>query len=470
MKIASLFKPQVIIAGLSISNTAIRLVRFSGEVLEKESVVLGPGIIKDGKLRNWDKFVSTLLVLRSQLGKTKEKIPVTISIPADNIYIGKFNLPSLGEADFSAAAALNMQMTSPIDIKDAYYDWQKLNGEFLGAFVHRNIVDKYISALNKAGFSVMAVEPPALAITRIIKDYSAGLNLARSQIVLLISSDGLEFLVIKDGNLHFSHFIASDAMQNFNHTLVDGLKKAFQVHKSGQVILITPNLYQDIEKVIKEKFSSVKVRSLALSKFSNLTSVWHAGLGSALRGAASHSGKLINLTPAETAEELHQLETRFFKKLWQKTILSFLGLGVAVFLATAVFLSATSYQLQKQISSNARNPEVEEANLLRQKAQEFNQLLNKVLSAKAQSNYFAPIFSELRTIGRKSRIDLIGIVIDSEQQEVIVKGIADSESDVIKFKNRLAAEELFKDATLPLSNLITNKDGSVSFSLSLVIK
>lgn len=467
----SLFRPTVIIYGLEISSSAIHLVWLERNKLKKESVALGPGIIKDGRLKNREKFLEAFLNLRPRLDGGGI-IPTVISIPANNVQVRSFNLPAVSETDLPAAAALNLQMISPIDVRTAYYDWQKLSvqgGEFLGAFVRRDIADEYFAVLNEAGFEAVAVEFPALAIARLIKEQSAAADLSKPQIVLTVSSDGLEFLVVKNGELAFSHFVPNSSTQHFNETITKELEKTFDVYPGNNLILIAPSLHQEIERAVKEKYPQLRVRTLALEGLAGLAPVWYAALGSALRSRFLKSeNKIINLVPTAGIGQFRKLELRAFIGSWQKVILIVLYFLSATFLVSAVSLAVFSYQLTVKVESGSKTPEALEVNSLQGKATQFNNLVAKVSAAKNQSNDWSPVLKELSNIAKSLNIVLAQVSIDGPK--TLVSGKAETELEVLGFKTKLIAKEnLFKNVNLPLSNIISNKDKTVSFSLNFEI-
>ncbi len=463
----SLFRPAVIIYGLEISGSAIRLVWLEKNNLRKESAALPPGVIKNGKLKNKEKFLEALRNLKSSL-EGKGIIPAVVSLPAENVQTKAFNLPAVSEIDLPAAAAVNLQVISPLDARTAYYDWQKLSdgGEFLGAFVQREIAEEFLGVLGQAGFEILAVEFPALAIARLAKEQSAAADLSQPQMILAVSADGLEFSVIKNGELAFSHFVPSAGIANFNEAVVQELQKAIDASLGSNLILITPSLREEIEKTVKEKYPQLRVRALALEKFTDLAPVWYPALGSALRAKFLKNGaKMINLAPDPAGNQFLKLEIQAFAGSWQKAILTVLNLLAGIFLISSAGLAVISYRLESKINAAAKTPEMQAVNSLQEKSKAFNNLVEKISVAENQANNWPLILKELANIGKPLGIIFSQIAIDGSKASVSGKG--ETELEILEFKNKLAANQnLFKNVNLPLASIISNKDKTVSFSLS----
>ena len=207
-RLIKLLKSEAVIGSVSISNTAIRFVRLNDGIIEKIGVVLEPGVIVSGKLKNKEPFLKALLALRYKLGNPKENIYVMVSLPPDNVYTQSFSIPIIEERLVNEAAKLNLQLLSPIDIKTAYTDWEKIGEsqeeggkiELLGGFTNRAMVDEFVSVFREAGFGVMAIEFSSLSLARLVKTESLNANFEKPQVFLSVSSDGPEFLIIKNNS------------------------------------------------------------------------------------------------------------------------------------------------------------------------------------------------------------------------------------------------------------------------------
>lgn len=470
MPFKSLFWPEAAVCGLDIESSAVRLVWLENGRLKKESAPLPPGTIRGGRLENKNQFSETLRKLKSESGFSG-KIPVLLSFPPESVAVKNFNLPNLRESELPAAAALNLQLNSPAEARSAYYDWQKSGQEFLAAFIRREIADEYIAALEGVGFAVLAAEFPALALARLIKEESAALDLSKPQIVLSVSGDGLEFLALKSGELVFSRFYPVAIIEKFSEVLLKGLGRTLEFSSGSGLVLAAAGLRKEIEQIIKTKYPDLKIRLLALRRFSGLAPVWYAGLGSALRSRFLRTDKkIISLAPAASGDQLGCFEVLSFARAWQRAFLKILNLTAAIFLVLAVGLSFWFYYLQSRILTASQSPAALEAAAIGRQAEQFNNLLAKVLSAKDQSNDLPAILSEINSAAKSAGVTLVNVAFDGESGKVSISGKAASESEVLDFKNKLAAKEsVIKNVILPLSGVVSNKDKTVSFGLTFNI-
>lgn len=493
-KISKLIQPMVSIGGLEVSDTALRFIEFKGKELRKFGVSLNSGIIEDGKLKDRGGFLQALYVLKSQIGRIKDNIPVIISIPPNHVYTQAFNLPILSDINMQEAAVLNLKMLSPTDIRNVYYDWQVLSEakyggglELLGAFVNKSVVDDLGSVFKEAGFSVVAVEFAGLAISRLIKEKSVGIDLTKPSVVLVVSSDGLDFLILKDGNLYFSYFVSWASIRGgvsedsreillkvFSSVLIQEMKKVFTFYNShwgGQansMILITYGLFEEIEKMVKDTFPSIQVNSVNLKDSGDLVSSWFVPLGSALRGFIHRSeDQLISLEMIGTEERFKQSEVVVFFKAWRDIILMAFSFVAVIFMVSDIVVAKIGDQVKNQASSLLGNVPSAEVKILKKKAEDFNTLLNKAVSAKKQTNDFSLIFSKISDLAVGYGIRITRILVDGNKSSVVVNGRAASESVTVNFKNKLADQEGFKEIILPLSDITSNPDGSVNFSLTV---
>lgn len=477
------------VAGLEIKDAAVRIAQFDGNVLKKSAVLLEPGIIEGGKVRDRERLVNNLKKLRSQFSTVKEKLPVIAIIPSANIYAQVFSIPALSGKELQDAAELNLASISPIDLSAAYADWQQLSAvprdsriEMLGAFASSAAVDDYTSALEEAGFSPIAVEFPALAVARTIRDFAAGIDIKKPQVVLNVSSDGIDFIALRHGNLYFDYFIPWKVVQeegkagreilfsDFKDTIVREIKKVAAFYgshwegKLDKIILVSQALNEEISSFIRENFP-FEVAELKLSQFRDLPTSWFAVLGSAIRGRIPRSeDNLISLMKIGTEEEYFRGRIRLFVKSWGNIVISSLGFLALIFVLTDSFLYQMSERVASQASGAGRGPEGTEITELQEQALRFNQLVEKVSFAGKMSNPQSSFFSELGSLSQR-RVTLERILVNRETGSVLLSGRANNEVSALDFKNVLV-QAGFTDVSLPLSNIVPNPDQTVSFSLT----
>ncbi len=488
-KIIKLLKSENIIGGISISSTAIRFIRLNEGVIEKIGVVLEPGVIVAGRLKNRDIFLKSLLALRNKLGNPKEDIHVIVSLSPDNVYTQSFNIPAIEERLVNEAAKLNLQLISPIDIKTAYTDWEKIGEtqeeggkiELLGAFANKVMVDEFTSVFKEAGFGVVAIEFSSLSLARLIKDESFNASLEKPQVVLSISSDGPEFFVLKNNKLYFNYFFPWTSVEgrqislsDFDTILTQEMKKVLNFYSShwnaqlSDLVLITHGLYSEIEAIIKKNFPAINIKPIILNdKFSGLNPSWYTALGSAIRGTISRSDDIfISLMDVGTEQSFFESRVSYFVKIWRTIVLSTLGVVVFLFFLEDMFFMQISNSLQAQISTIVSRPESQEITSLENKAREFNSLISKALIAKQGSRKVSRFFDIFKQLAGTD-IEIQKIVFDTDRATVLITAIAKSNQAVINFKNNLSSRSEFRNVEFSFTSTTNNPDGTINFPMTL---
>lgn len=483
-----LLKSETIIGSISISNTAIRFVRLNNGTTEKIGVVLEPGVIVFGKLKNRESLLKALLALRYKLGNPKESIHVVVSLPPDNVYTQSFSIPVIEDRLVNDAAKLNLQLLSPIDIKTAYTDWEKIGEsqeeggkiELLGGFTNKAIVDEFSSVFREAGFGVVAVEFSSLSLARLIKTESLNANFEKPQVFLSVSSDGPEFLIIKNNKLYFNYFFPWTSVEgrqisfsDFGSILNQEIKKILNFYSShwnsqlNDVILITQGLYSEIEGIIKNSFPTINIKPFILNeKFSGFNSSWYPALGGAIRGKIPRSeDNFISLMDVGTEQSFFESRVDYFVKMWRMIILSVLSIIVFSLFLGDMFFLRISNNLEAQISLMVQRQESQEVLDLEKKANDFNILIAKALYAKNHSRQISKFFGIFSKIAG-SDISIQKIIFDSDRATVLITAVAKSNQAVINFKNSLAGLKEFRDVEFSFTSTTNNTDGTINFPIT----
>lgn len=480
--------PQEAISGLEIKDAALRIARITSGKLKKEGVLLEPGIIEDGVIKDRARLVSQLKDLRSQFAPVeKDKIPVIAIVPSSIVYAKVFSLPLLSEESRAEAIQLNLRAISPIDFKLAYSDWEQLSdrekdgsSEILGAFARQDAVDSYASVLEEAGFSPVAIEFPALAIARAIRQYAVGIDLDKPQVVVNVSSDGIDFMILKSGNIYFDYFTPWKLMrledrasreipfEDFKDTIVREIKKVATFYAShwggalNNLILITQALESEISEFIVKQFN-YKVATLSLREFSEEPLSWIGVIGSAYRGTIPRSRDiLISLEAVGTEKGYLYAQIKFFVKLWRNVFLTTAAFFLVAFIAVDSFLAQKLNSAADQMRQVSAMPGGSEVASLQQDVSVFNGLVDKASYARENSKGWSAFLLKLSSLAKN--VELVRVSINPEAKSAFIVGRASTQAEAISFKNKLI-DEGFKDANLPLSKIETTKEGVVIFSI-----
>lgn len=482
---------QPAIGGIEISDSAIRFLRIDGGKITTASLRLPPGVILDGKINDRQIFLAALKNIHSQLLKTKKtsRIHVIVCLPVSVVYSQSFSIPIINHENLEEAAELNLQIASPIKMEKAYSDWQiigKDNNQMdaLGAFVENSVVDEYDRCLRESGFLPTAFEFPALSLSRLIKDLGPAIDIDKPYLAVNVSSDGLNFMIIRKGELYFNHFIFWRTIQgekrqiafpDFRDILIQEVRKvvnfiSVNYRESLEGAIITaPALEKEIEDIIATEFK-LKAISLRLRRYENIFSVWFTVFGAALRGLAPRREDIcISLTAHNVIEEFYHEQALSFISLWKNIFLIFLLVLLFAFGGADMFLVYVQKKTEAQISSLITHSQIQEVGKLEEKARFFNNLVSLVSGAKNSVQKWSPFFSQLSALAGND-IVFDRIIIQSLAAPVRIQGQADSEETVINFKNNIASQSNFGDVDLPLTGIRRLADRRVSFEITFSIK
>lgn len=480
-----------LVGGLEISDSAIRFLRIDGEKITTASLRLPPGIILEGKINDRPNFLSALKTIHSQLvgAKTKKKVQAIISLPAEDVYSQSFSIPKISQENIEEAAKLNLQMTSPINLEKAYSDWQIIGAnanqwEILGAFIESSLVDEYNRCLRESGFLPAAFEFPALSLARLIKQLGPPLDLNKPHLVIDISADGLDFLIIRNGELCFNHFLfwrtlsgekRQIAFSDFRDIIVQEVRKVINFSATNfkesfeAVIIMAPALEKEVGEIIQGEFG-LKIIPLRLRRYGDFSATWFVSFGSALRGLLPRrQDALISLTSLNVIEEFYHEQILSLITLWRNIFATSLAVFLIVFISINIFFIQVGKNIKNQLSTLITQPQIPEVSKLQEEAKNFNQLVALISTAKKSSQKWSPFFDQLNNLAG-NQITLDRILIQSQNLPIRIQGRADNEKAVFDFRNNLEAQKNFSDVTLPFASIKPTADARVSFDLSFIIK
>jgi len=482
---------QPAVGGIEISDSAIRFLRIKGEKTITASLRLPPGIILNGKINDRQNFLSALKTVYSQLVKTEvgSKIHTVVCLPVSVVYSQSFSIPQVDRGNIEEAAELNLRMISPINQEKTYSDWQIIAEnasqiDILGAFVENSLVDDYDRCLRESGFLPITFEFPALSLTRMIKDLGPAIDTGKSYLIINISTEGLNLLIIRNGQLYFSHFIFWRTLQgekrqivfsDFREILVQEVQKIINFLSVNYkesfegAIIVAPALEKEIGEIIKKEFD-LNVIPLQLKRYAEISAVWFVAFGSALRGLLPRrQDNYISLTAHNVIEEFYHEQALSFISLWRNILVVSLLVLLIAFSGVDIFLTQIKKNIEVQLSSLVARSQTQEVNKLQEKANVFNQLVTLVSNAEKSNPKWSPFFSQLNEL-TGSKVILDRIIVASFSSPVTIQGRADSEQAVIDFKNSLVSQTNFEKVNLPLTNIHPTADRRVSFEISFSVK
>jgi hypothetical protein len=490
-RLISPFKP---VGGLSINDSSIKYVRIDeNNRLIKASLRLPPGIIKDGKIKNRASVKQAFETLKSYIAPPRgdKRTNVVVSLQNNLIYSRVFNVPDLEEKAFKEAALLNLQMISPIDLKQAYYNYQPvgiaLNGvrqlELLGAFIPKAIADEWTDILREVGFSPIAIEFQSLSFVRLM-DYLKAIDPKSTYITLNIAADGLDFSIVKNNNLYFDYFYSWKSVQagnrqisfeDFKQTIFTEIERVFNFAVArfnapvSQVYIMSEGLTAEIIGAIKQKFPHVDARDFSLESSAGLPIDWAAAIGAAVRGATPRSkDNFISLNAVTVKEEYIQEQTLNLVAVWRSSCLVVLAFLVALYSVNDIFLNRVKENLIISQAIDLPLDENQEYNTLKVQADNFNSLVRLVADAKRQETVISPFLKKIKELAGTDA-NLTRIATQPVDGSVVINASSPSLDMSKRFVDKLKAMPQLQNVEQPLAHLIIDPDRSVSFIITFKV-
>lgn len=463
------------IGGLRVTNGSVQYVLRTGKKRKNASVERLGGTLEE-----------VLSRLHSQISAKKEEVvKVVVSLPADVVYTQSFKVPYVREEEMEESANLNLQMITPIEAKNAFIDWQNIREaenqrELLGAFVEKKNIEELKKALENTNFYAATFEFPALGISRLMEKENEGES--SPKLIIEISSDGMDFFIVKNGAMYFDYFVSWKEMQSegkeipkevFEERLGREVRRVlnFAEGKTGEsissILYIAPGMEKRVEELIRQNFSG-NVAPLVI-KNEELDGAWYAAIGGALRGSGKNSRKReINLGTESLERVLFEEKLLRFVKLWRNIGVAILGVFLILDGGFASLVTTQAKKLSEQIGGfSASGAELEK---LEKKAREFNALVEAVEGKRAGDRNWYAFLANLRNLAKSGNINITRMEVDAKGSAVTIGAEGENHGAVIEFKNKLAKEQSLENVDLPLGRIAVTENGRVSFSLSFKIK
>ena len=487
-KFISLLMPKVVYGGLEISDSAIRFLSVKSKA--SFSMRLPPGLIVNGMIKDRNSVASALKAIKNRIEpRAKKKVNIVFIVPSGAIYTQTFQLPYVAKETLESAVEFNLKTLSPLRQEASYSDWQLIGEtsdqfELLSAFAPAAVIDEYVFAAAEAGFKILAIEFPSLSMARLIKAAGASVDLGRPYIILNLFSEGLDFMIMKNGNLYFDYFQPWKTDQNgarqikwsdFQDTVMREARRIFNYYNThwGKVedfLLISPEFYDRLSTLITTNFG-LKVQTLSLRGYAGVTAPWFVALGGALRLDTSRSrDEEISLMGTGVREQYFREELLVLVGLWRNVIASVIVFAITASLASVLIIG----RIQNSAETNWRDVsgigvDIETINRLKTEAEQFNRLVNLIGEVRTGRVDWVAIFDKiLTTAGPRVTID--HVFIPSVNNPIRISGTALNEASVFELERNLAAQTEFANVQLPIASVKRTVAGRWAFEITFSLK
>jgi hypothetical protein len=262
------------VGALHLQGTVLSYLRLDGAT-EAFSVKVEPGALQGGKIVDRAKVLAALTELRAAVGGGAPKgegARVVVVMPSEPVYTQGFSIPSVGKDRLEESASLNLQMISPMGRDEAYMHYEVVEEmedhyELLGAFASKTTVNEFRAVLEEAGFAPIIFEFSSLSLTRLMERVRGAFD--HATLGFYLSSDGLEFFIMKRGKLHFSYFRSWQSVQGnareisrelFDEVVTREVQKVVNFclgkfkERPREVVLIAQGLEEEVRALLVNRF------------------------------------------------------------------------------------------------------------------------------------------------------------------------------------------------------------------------
>lgn len=474
------------IGGLQITNGGLEYVFSETTPPKAYSVKFPPGVLKDGRLQKRDEFIATAKKLYDliDIDKKKKLAQVIVSLPATCVYTQGFSVPNIDEERLEESAALNLQMLSPVPKDEAYMSFEVIEEsrdrfDLLGAFVEKKVVDDFREGLNRANFYSIAFEFPSQSLTRLMARVVP--MDSKPSLATHVSSDGIDFFIIRNGSLLFDYFRSWASIQGsettiqkelFMSTIVGETQKVANFVLSRykdrleKVYLMAPAMEAEIKSALTERVG-VSVESLVLPN-EKLPTVWYVPLGASAREFKDGKRDAINLNNESASDIFFQEHSLSFLYFWRRLASAVAVVFLAAFILAYSFLNGQLESLENQLENSQAQANAPELSELKTKAETFNAVVADLGREPRKLKEWQAILSTIGEIARAERVTIDRIGIISFDSPILMNARAPDNSATLAFKNALVSRKGFSQVDVPLLSIKELEDGSVGFTVSFV--
>ena len=478
------------IGGLEIADTALRFVVWDGKTFQMTGLKLQPGVVVGGQLKDKEHFVAALKILHAQiLGEKKHRVKINaiVSLSSIGIYTQVFTLPFIEGESLEKAVQLNIQMISPLDFSEAYSgrqfankDEDKVRLEILSAFANKGVVDEFAGALREADFLTVAVESRALSLTRLLKEAGIGFDPTRSEVVMSVDGSGLDFWIIRHGQLHFDYFTSWRDIQGetkeissdvFSAAVIRSLHQVLNFYNShwqeplDELVLLATGFHDEIVKIIQENFS-LKTRDFELNTSQTVAPDWFVALGSAVRGLTPRrNDKEISLLGIDAQEEFGQEQVLGFLRFWRVLMPAIVSVFMIAFAGVYFSLSRIDEGLEADVASVNRGEQAQEMKGIESQISEFNKTVSLLSGIESGVIMKTPMLEKIADFSSRTGIVISRVYYQAANLPVSIFGSAKSSDDLLVFKKLLEGDAFFKKVDLPPSAVQVSPQGA-TFSMT----
>lgn len=343
------------------------------------------------------------------------------------------------------------------------------------------MVDDISIALFEAGFVPLAIESKALALARMFREQASGVDSAEPYLLVDIDDAGLDFLVMRGGQLYFEYASAwtdlADekgmiSIEKFEETLRVNLRQVMNFylqHWSGRMagVVISATTLADETKEVVSAELGLPIMPFIPATYPDIQPEWLAAVGAGLRGMGQQKkDEEVNLL-GEGARDIFKKDRILrFATFWSFFVPVAGAAFVALFVVANLFLANVNTNAASKPVGALATQENQEMATLTASATVFNRSVSLISGIEGSENPKYAIIQDLTGTASGNGIVITHISFSADTAPFMVAGQAQSEDDVLAFKDAITADPRFASIDLPLTD-IQNNNGVYSFSMEL---
>jgi hypothetical protein len=257
-------------AGLSISDTAVRCIQFSGsrnnlrlsKFTEKS---LPAGLVTSGFINNADEVAKILREIKKDL-----KISyIKVSLPEEKAYLFTTKIPMVAQKEIRGAIEFKMEENVPVPSSELVFDYAvpdpNAHPDHLNVVVSAlpvSVVDAYLETMNKAGLSLLSLEIESQAVARaLLPEGDLG-----ACIIAHFGKDKVGLYVSYRRSVHFTSTISTKGLPDGDFSYVSSEIKKLQAYwqtlkenagdpqkKISRIVICGEGLASDAESQLSAK-------------------------------------------------------------------------------------------------------------------------------------------------------------------------------------------------------------------------
>lgn len=212
----SFLRIQSEIFGLDINDSSIKIIKLKEKkgrrfLVSYNDLDLEKGIVENGIIKNEEALSKAIKKLcETANGQKLDTKHVCVSLPEEKSFLQVIQMPNLPEKELKSAALFEVENYIPLPMEEIYVDFQKIcstdgRAQVLLAAMPRQVVDSYVSCVEKAGLILSSMETESQATARAVVDKA----MSQETVVLVdIGRDNTSFIIYSCGAVRFTTSIA----------------------------------------------------------------------------------------------------------------------------------------------------------------------------------------------------------------------------------------------------------------------